>query len=226
MISVLELSKSFGNHQVLKRINLTFEPGRIYGIVGENGSGKTTLFRCIAGLESYAGTIQSPYPVLKDHTGFLPTNPEYLSRITGWEFLKLVCIARGIREEAFEEQNIFDLPLDQYADTYSTGMKKKLALMGILLQKNDLFILDEPFNGVDIHSNMIIVDIIRKLKSMQKTVLISSHIFATLQQTCDCIHLLQDGTMARTVAPDEYGELEEQMKSFVVGDRINRIRIG
>ncbi|MCB0600124.1 MAG: ATP-binding cassette domain-containing protein, partial [Saprospiraceae bacterium] len=149
-----------------------------------------------------------------------------LSRITGWEFLKLVCIARGIREEAFEEQNIFDLPLDQYADTYSTGMKKKLALMGILLQKNDLFILDEPFNGVDIHSNMIILDIIRKLKSMQKTVLISSHIFATLQQTCDCIHLLQDGTMARTVAPDEYGELEEQMKSFVVGDRINRIRIG
>ena len=172
MIRLHEISKAYGNHQVLDGINLDLSPGHVYGIVGENGAGKTTLFRCIAGLEPCQGTIQAPTQPLKDHTGFLPTNPEYLSRITGWEYLKLMSIARDLREDDFAAQNVFDLPLDQYAQTYSTGMKKKLALMGILLQKNDLFILDEPFNGVDIHSNMIIQDLIRKLRSLKKIILI------------------------------------------------------
>ncbi|MCB0655075.1 MAG: ATP-binding cassette domain-containing protein [Saprospiraceae bacterium] len=226
MIRLHEISKAYGNHQVLDGINLDLSPGHVYGIVGENGAGKTTLFRCIAGLEPCQGTIQAPTQPLKDHTGFLPTNPEYLSRITGWEYLKLMSIARDLREDDFAAQNVFDLPLDQYAQTYSTGMKKKLALMGILLQKNDLFILDEPFNGVDIHSNMIIQDLIRKLRSLKKIILISSHIFATLQESCDSIHLLQAGKIAKSVLPEDFGVLEEQMKTFVVGDRINRIRLG
>lgn len=226
MISVRELSKSYGSHRVLRSINLDFNPSQVYGLVGENGSGKTTFFRCMCGLESHDGTIVAPVYPLKNHTGFLPTNPEFMSRITGWEYLKLLSIARGIKAHDFEEQNIFELPLDQYVQNYSTGMKKKLALMGILLQKNDLFILDEPFNGVDIHSNMMILDIIKKLRSLQKTVLISSHIFSTLQQSCDQIHLIQDGQIAKSVNSEEFGALEEQMKSFLVGDRIHRLRIG
>ena len=82
MITLTNLSKSYGKHVVLDEINLTFEQGKVYGIVGENGSGKTTLFRCIAGLESYAGKINSTETQLKNKLGYLATNPYFFSKIT------------------------------------------------------------------------------------------------------------------------------------------------
>ena len=69
MIEIKNLSKSFGNKLVLKDINISFEKGKVYGIVGENGSGKTTLFRCIGELEKYKGKINSQYNQLKNHLG-------------------------------------------------------------------------------------------------------------------------------------------------------------
>ena len=139
MIAIKGLSKAYGKKQALKSIDMSFDSGKVYGIVGANGAGKTTLFRCIAGLEKYDGIIRSEFKNLKNHLGFLQTNPYFLSRITGWEYLKLFTNAREIKENLFHEKNIFDLPLDQYAATYSTGMKKKLAIMALLLQDNDAF---------------------------------------------------------------------------------------
>ena len=226
MISIQHLSKAYGNWQVLHDIHLELEKGKVYGIVGENGSGKTTLFRCIAGMEPYRGHIESNFDNLKNHLGFLPTNPVFMSHVTGWEYLKLLCMARKIEASHFERQNIFDLPLDQYAETYSTGMKKKLALMGILLQQNKVFILDEPFNGVDIHSNIMIAEIIKKLRSLGKTVLISSHIFSTLSECSDQIHLLKAGRIARSFEKDAFADLERDMKAFMLGDRIEKLVMG
>ncbi|MDR2907099.1 MAG: ABC transporter ATP-binding protein, partial [Bacteroidales bacterium] len=190
MISIHDLHKNFGSKQALKNINIRFENGKVYGIVGENGAGKTTLFRCIAGLENYDGQINSEHNPLKNHLGLLFTEPFFFTKITGKEYIRLLCNARQKEMPDIEARNIFDLPLNQYASTYSTGMKKKLALMAILLQENQYLILDEPFNGVDIHSNIIIVDIIRKLKTLGKTVVISSHVFSTLSDTCDELFLL------------------------------------
>jgi ABC-2 type transport system ATP-binding protein len=223
MISIENLSKHFGAHRVLTNINLHFEAGKVYGIVGENGAGKTTLFKCIAGLEKYEGTITSEKKTLKNHLGFLQTDLYFFPRITGMEYLRLLCKARNVSIFDFEEKNIFDLPLHQYATTYSTGMKKKLALMAILLQGNDFFILDEPFNGVDIQSNMLIMEIILELKSKGKVVIVSSHIFSTLHDTCDEIHLLKEGVIAQTVAKKDFHLLEQQMKDFVIGDRIAKL---
>ncbi|MEM9820621.1 MAG: AAA family ATPase, partial [Bacteroidota bacterium] len=124
-----------------------------------------------------------------------------------------------------EEKNIFNLPLNQYATTYSTGMKKKLALTAILLQNNSYYILDEPFNGVDIQSNIIITEIIRQLKSLGKTILISSHIFSTLSSICDEIDLLQSGQIVRKVDPSEFEQLEEEMKMFTVGNSIEKLNL-
>lgn len=226
MITLRNLSKHYGNKAVLHAVNLSFEPGKVHGIVGENGAGKTTLFRCIAGMESFNGEIDTQGENLKNKLGFLQTNPDYMSKMTGWEYLKLLCTARKIQEDDFEQQNIFELPLGQYAEHYSTGMKKKLALLGTLLQKNEVFILDEPFNGVDLHSNILITAIIQKLKTSGKTVLISSHIFSTLNETCDVIHQLKDGAIARSFERHEFGELENEMKSFVVGDSLEWLNIG
>lgn len=223
MISIEALSKAYGSHAVLKDIHLTFEQGKVYGIVGENGSGKTTLFKCIAGLESHLGLIKSDFQPLKNHLGFLPTDPYFFSKITGREYIRLLCNARHIAVQDLEKQNIFDLPLDQYASTYSTGMKKKLALLAILMQKNDFFILDEPFNGVDIQSNIIITEIIRELKRLNKTVLISSHIFSTLSDTCDEIHLLKAGAFVKRVLPEEFGDLEREMQAVFIGNRIAQL---
>ncbi|MBK8564045.1 MAG: ATP-binding cassette domain-containing protein [Saprospiraceae bacterium] len=226
MINIENLSKSYGGHQVLKGINLSLAAGQVHGIVGENGAGKTTLFKCIAGLEDYEGSIQSAFNPLKNHLGLLPTDPFFFSKITGREYLLLLCNARLLPPTDLDAKNIFDLPLNQYASTYSTGMKKKLALTAILLQNNEVFILDEPFNGVDIHSNMVITEIIQKLRSLGKTVLISSHIFSTLNDTCDRIYLLKEGLFVRQADRDGFGDLEAEMRAFTVGDRVARLGLG
>ena len=222
MINISDLSKHFGDKQVLKNINIDFERGKVYGIVGENGAGKTTLFRCIAGLEKYDGQITSELNPLKNHLGLLLTEPFFFSKMTGKEYIRLLCNARNIESFNIDDKNIFDLPLHQYASTYSTGMKKKLALTAILLQENECFILDEPFNGVDIHSNIIITGLIRKLHALGKTVLISSHIFSTLSDTCDEIFLMKNGEIVKKVAQEQFNALELEMMAFTLGDKIER----
>jgi ABC-2 type transport system ATP-binding protein len=223
MISIENLSKEYGTRQVLKNINLTFEKGNVYGIIGENGAGKTTLFKCIAGIEKYNGIIRSNYKILKNQLGFLQTEPYFFSKITGYEYVQLLCNAREISIKNIEKKNIFELPLNQYAITYSTGMKKKLALTAILLQNNDFFILDEPFNGVDIQSNILITEIIHKLKELDKTIIISSHIFSTLNDTCDEIHLLKNGAFIKHAFKEDFGKLEQEMKDFIIGNKIDKL---
>ena len=98
-----------------------------------------------------------------------------------------------------------------------------MALLGILLQKNDFFILDEPYNGVDIQSNIIITEIMHQLKALNKTVVISSHIFSTLNDTCDEIYLLKEGSLVKRVLQAEFGLLEQEMKDFSIGNRIERL---
>jgi ABC-2 type transport system ATP-binding protein len=225
MIQIENLSKSYGKLNVLNSINLEFKNGNVYGIVGENGAGKTTLFRCIAGLEHYKGHINSTNKILKQHLGLLLTEPYFLEKLTGKEYIKLLTNARHKIVEDIDAKNIFDLPLNKYASTYSTGMKKKLALTAILLQENDYFILDEPFNGVDIQSNIIITEIIHQLKALNKIVIISSHIFSTLADTCDTIHLLKDGSITKTVVKADFNALEKEMKTFSIGSKIEKLNL-
>lgn len=150
MIEVNDLHKSFGKVKVLNGIHLEYHPGKIYGLVGENGAGKTTLFNCIMGIYDYTGSITKS-KTLK--TGYLSASNFFYSQITGLEHLEFCMKAKGlpVNTPTIQHLNeIFQLPLDRYAAEYSTGMKKKLGFMALLLQDNDVFILDEPFNGVDL----------------------------------------------------------------------------
>ena len=225
MITIENLSKSYGDKTVLENITLNLKKGKVYGIVGENGAGKTTLFKCIAGLEKYNGAINCEYEKPKDFLGYLQTEPYFFSKITGNEYIQLLCNARNLTNTDLKEKNIFDLPLNEYAIKYSTGMKKKLALTALLFQENKFFILDEPFNGVDIHSNMIITEIILQLKQLEKTILISSHIFSTLNETCDEIFLLKNKTISMQVKKEDFDILENELKEFSIGNRISKLNL-
>ncbi len=225
MIKITSVHKAYGTNQVLHNINLSFRSGEIHGIVGENGAGKTTLFRCVSGIESFKGTISYNKGAIKNSVGFLPTNPYFISKITGKEYLQLLCNARNINVSDFNEKNIFDLPLKKYAETYSTGMKKKLALTGILLQNNDVFILDEPFNGVDVHSNIIINQVLSKLKERNKIIILSSHIFSTLHETCDYLHYLKNGMIKKSVDKAKFDYVEQEMKSIGIEAKIDKLNL-
>lgn len=222
MIIIRNLYKQYGTKEVLKNISIQFDKGKVYGIAGDNGAGKTTLFRCMAGLEKYDGTITAELEPLKNHLGLLLTEPYFFPKITGAEYIRLLCNARNKKINDIESRNIFGLPLHQYAAIYSTGMKKKLAITAILLQGNDYFILDEPFNGVDIQSNMLITEIIHQLRKLDKTVIISSHIFSTLSDTCDEIHLLSNGVITDTVQKGNFSSLEIKMKEIVIGNKVEQ----
>jgi ABC-2 type transport system ATP-binding protein len=223
MIEVINLSKQYGVLKVLESVNIRFEKGKIYGIVGKNGAGKTTLFRCIAGLELYQGQIISEMTPLKNYLGFLPPESYFFPKMTAKEYIILLANARKRKIDNIENKNIFDLPLNRYVSEFSTGMKKKLAIMAILLQGNTYFILDEPFNGVDIQGNLIITEIIHKLKTLNKTVILSSHIFSTLTEICDEICLLHEGKLCNFIQKDDFHKLEAEMKSFLINKKIEFI---
>lgn len=212
MIELKEIQVSFGRNDVLNGINASFEKGKIYGIVGENGSGKTTLFRCIAGLQQFAGKIVSPSLMLKNELGFLPADLYFLPKITGEEYIYLLTDARGKKIENINKRNIFDLPLKQYVSSYSTGMKKKLALLATLLQDNRYYIFDEPYNGIDLHSSMMLTAILHKLKEQDRCILLSSHIFATLKECCDEILVLENGQFGKPILQKDFDALEYEMK--------------
>lgn len=223
MIEIAAIYKKYGFKNVLNGVNLRIAEGEIHGIVGKNGSGKTTLFRCLVGLENFQGNVSTGSSKnLKDLIGFLPTTPPILSKITGEEYLKLLCVARNIKTDHFQEKNAFDLPLGRYIEAYSTGMMKKLAITGILLQGNKVFILDEPFNGLDYQSNLLLIEILLKLKSLGKTVILSSHIFSMLSETCDFIHYLENGVIRETASKEDFPSMETSMKKELIGNKIDQ----
>ena len=225
MIRTTGLTKTFGDKLALDSVSIAFDSGAIHGVVGANGAGKTTMFRCLAGLYQYRGSVDFTDSSDIRNIGFMPANPEMLSRITGREYLQLMCSARGISPPDLDEKNVFDLPLNAYAESYSTGMTKKLALTGVLLQKNSVFLLDEPFSGVDIQSNIVIKEVIRKLKDLNKTVVMSSHIFSSLYDVCDTLHLLSDGQLVRSELPAGFAEIEKMMAGGEIGDKIDRLEL-
>ena len=224
MIVLNSIRKKYGTKSVLNGISLELNPGQVVGIVGANGAGKTTLFNCIAGIEQYSGMISTPWSDPHKHIAFLPTDPFILSKITGYEYLKFIQLAQNSTID-IKKQNVFNLPLKQYASQYSTGMKKKLAFTGLLLSKHDLIILDEPFNGVDIQSNMVIDEIIKKWKNASKTVLISSHIFSSLKQCCDHIHHLDQGLIKRSADKNKFNAVESDMRQSSLQAELNNLTI-
>lgn len=225
MIDIINLSKSYKkNTPVLNNINYSFNTGKIYGIVGNNGEGKTTLFNCIYGLiNDYTGTIttQNQTPI-KDICGYLPAENFFYARITGKEYVRYMAEMKAKKAENLEDWgNLLKLPLNDYISSYSTGMKKKIALLALILQDNQVYLLDEPFNGLDLISNLIIKSAIQKLHQKNKTILLSSHILGTLTDICDHILLISKGDIQAQYIPENFHHLEKDITNTYMQEKDN-----
>ena len=227
MLEIRNLSKSYGRHAVLRGVSLTLRPGTIHGLVGANGAGKTTLLNCLYGLESgFAGTVGeagSARPV-RASTGLLPYEPYFYPRLTGREYLEFCLQARGRPVPDFAGWNaLLELPLDQYADEYSAGMRKKLALLALLVQDFQYLILDEPFNGLDLEANLLLKEILKRLRQRGTGILLTSHILGALTEVADEITTLVAGQIHRHYEAAAFATLEADLLADLHGDKLGRL---
>lgn len=211
ILTLTNLSFSYGSKLVLNNLNLSIDHATIHGILGDNGAGKTTLFNIIFDNTNVnKNHIQFRQDIIKE-ISYLETDTFLYSYMTGFEYLKL--ITQFNKQEVFKWNEIFELPLKEYVHTYSTGMKKKLNLLGILLLNKKLIILDEPFNGLDLKTCEVINYIIQRLKKLGKTIILSSHILETVINNADKISFLENGSIHKTYAKDEFEDLNIFVKS-------------
>ncbi|GAB2968105.1 hypothetical protein GCM10027048_43670 [Hymenobacter coalescens] len=210
MISIHELRYAYGPHEVLRGVSLRVRPGAIHGLVGANGAGKTTLLHCLYGLlADYQGQIgESSGLPIRECAGLLPYEPFFYPRLTGREYVTFCLQARRRPVTGLDAWNeLLELPLDEYAETYSAGMKKKLALLALLVQPFRYLILDEPFNGLDLGANLLLLEILRRLHRQGVGLLLTSHLLASLTEVCDEVTVLADGQVQRHYQAHEFGEL-------------------
>lgn len=206
MLEIKDLSVSFKDKNVLKGLNLNVEEGSIIGLLGKNGAGKTTLFESLYQNQKYNGEILWNNEKLRRKSiSYLETENYFYPYITGKEYLKY--FSENEQQSVNELTKKFKLPLNKFVQDYSSGMKKKIALMGMLILDKPINILDEPFNGVDFEGVHILYEIIRELKDKNKIVVISSHIIETLFHTCDKIAILEEGIIKEIFDRSDFDQL-------------------
>ena len=163
-INIKNLGISYEDNLVLDKLDLELSNNNIHGIVGLNGSGKTTLLHAISGsLQANKGKVTYENEEVKSsQIAFLETQNFFYHKITGKEYLSLFKVKNA--DFKYEEWNsLFQLPLKKYIEVYSTGMKKKLAFLAVLSLNRPVMILDEPFNGLDLESNLSIKKVLIEL---------------------------------------------------------------
>lgn len=219
-LKISNLRFSYGQQEVLRGVELDMKTGEIHGILGMNGAGKTTLFNNLyTRLRPETGTCQWGGEALTTQMiAFLETHSYFYPYLKGREYLQL--IAQNQPNFPIDQWNeIFELPLDKLVDGYSTGMKKKLAFLGMLAQDRPILLLDEPFNGVDVESNEKIFQILLRLRDQGKLIILSSHIIQSLTGIASKIHYLQEGRIQQTYLPEDFPRLESELKQLI-GDQI------
>ena len=206
LIRVENVTKRFRDTTALDRINVSFEKGRIYGIIGRNGSGKTVLFKTMIGyLKPTVGrVIVDNKEIGKDidfaqNMGIIIENPGFLSRYTGYENLKYLASIRRVisREQIRESMERVGLDPDsrKKVGKYSLGMRQRLGIAQAIMENPDILILDEPMNGLDNQGVKDVRDILLGLKEEGKTIILASHNKEDIEVLCDKVYEMDHGRM-------------------------------
>ncbi|GIM50007.1 ATP-binding cassette domain-containing protein [Capnocytophaga stomatis] len=191
MLTININDKKYNSKVVLQNVELQIPKNGLYGLVGKNGSGKTTLFKCISHLTDFQGEIlYENKKLLPQQIAFLPTEPFIYEHLTVEEFYNFF---RKLTQIKHSQEPIFDINKNLLIKELSTGMRKKVYFNAVFQKKYDIYIFDEPFNGLDLESVFSIKRLLTKL-SENHIVFISSHILETLKD-CHKIFLLQNNSL-------------------------------
>ena len=207
-ICVENVTKAFGNQEVLKTVCVKFEMGKIYGIVGRNGSGKTVLLKCICGLlYPSTGTVTVDGKVVgkdvdyPENIGFIIETPGFLPRYSGLKNLKYLASIRGkVKEDEIRKyMELVGLNPDdkKHVGNYSLGMKQRLGIAQALMENPDILILDEPMNALDNNGVEEMRTVLLKMKEQGKLIIIASHVRDDIDILCDEVYGIDAGIMKK-----------------------------
>jgi ABC-2 type transport system ATP-binding protein len=202
ILSIKNLHKRYGKLQAVKNVSLEIQKGNVYGILGPNGSGKSTTLGIVlnvvnktSGEYSWFGGTMQTHEALKK-VGAIIERPNFYPYMTAKENLELVCKIKGISynkvQEKLEVVGLYDRK-DSKFNTFSLGMKQRLAIASALLNDPEILILDEPTNGLDPQGIHQIRDIIRLIASQGTTILLASHLLDEVEKVCSHVLVLRKG---------------------------------
>jgi len=230
MIRTETLSKNYGDLNALIDLDLVVEPGEILGFLGPNGAGKSTTVKILTGLiRPTSGralvcgfdVVATPLEV-KKRIGYVPETPALYESLTAEEYLEFVaCLhhldpatAAARRKELLD---LFGLTAEAGGrlGTFSKGMRQKIVLSSALIHNPEVLILDEPLDGLDANTALIVKELLKKMAGQGKTILFSSHILEVVERMCTRIVIIQNGqqvaagTSAEIVQRTDTRSLEE-----------------
>jgi ABC-2 type transport system ATP-binding protein len=207
-IDVTHLTKTYGPTIALNDVTLSVGSGEVRGLLGPNGSGKSSLMKTIMGLTkpSYGSInvlgfdVQTSPMEIKKIVGYVPESPRLYEFLTATEYLDFIADVRGLPYEQKKERiarfvDALDLEGKQgdMISSYSQGMKQKVAIIGALLHRPRVLLMDEPLNGLDPKSARLVKELIHGLAREGVSVVFSTHILEIAEAICDKLTILQTG---------------------------------
>lgn len=218
-INISDLHKSYGNHHVLKGINLEVYSGEIFGFIGPNGVGKSTTIDCIIGAKKFESgqilingyDIVSEAYFAKRSFGYTASEPTTYEIMTGNEYIEFVADVYEMDEKAFvgnrsfllRKFNLSEEDMNKRISAYSHGMKQKISLMASLLYNPAIWILDEPTVGLDIIVFETLRDMMVKFAENGGTIFVTSHNIELVAKICDRVAFVKDGIIERLIDLNE-----------------------
>ena len=210
MIELIDFGKDYGEFTAVERLNLKIEAGEMFGFIGPNGAGKSTTIRFLAtllkatrgeGIVNGHRVTQEPMAV-RQSVGYMPDNFGVYDGMKVWEFLDFFAVAyrigRGQRKRIIADVlELLDLAhkRDDFVNGLSRGMKQRLCLAKTLVHDPPILILDEPASGLDPRARVEVKALLKELRNMGKTILISSHILTELADCCTTIGIIERGEL-------------------------------
>ena len=211
MLIIKNLKKTYkGGKIAVDNLNIHVKPGDIYGFIGHNGAGKTTTIKCIVGIHDFEEgeilvdsiSIKKEPINCKSKIAYIPDNPDLYEYLTGIQYLNFIADIYGISKEEREkrikeEAELFEITsaLGDLISSYSHGMKQKLAIIGAIIHKPKLLILDEPFVGLDPKAALVLKNKMRSLCSEGAAIFFSTHVLDVAEKLCNKVAIIKDGKL-------------------------------
>lgn len=208
MIELVGVTKSYGNKKALNNLNLTIEAGKIFGFLGHNGAGKSTTIKSLVSiLEPSQGEIffdgknlKENRLAIKQKIAYVPDSPDIFLQLTANEYWDLISAAYELQGSDDRRQELIELfslvgHEDETIESFSHGMRQKTIIIGALLPDPDIWILDEPLQGLDPQAAFDLKKMIRQHAEKGKTVIFSTHVLDSAQQLCDDLAILKQGEL-------------------------------